>query len=270
LYAPQRGADKGLVVLIHGWEGGADSLYLVSAAGHLWKKGYSIFRLNLRDHGDTHHLNRALFHSCRIDEVVAAVKAIQDRLRPRRIFLGGFSLGGNFAVRIALRAPREKIAIRRVVAVSPVLHPPNTLEALESGLFIYRKYFLKKWRRSLMLKQRHFPDLFDLDQLAAHRTLTEMTAFFVAGHTPFDTLDDYLNGYAITGNGLGQLRIPCHIISSRDDPVIPAKDLKNLAKGDRLDLIITDHGGHSGFIGDYRLNSWAERTMAQLFEGPME
>jgi predicted alpha/beta-fold hydrolase len=265
-YSGQSKPDKGLIVLIHGWEGGHDSLYLISAAGYLWQRGYAVFRLNLRDHGETHHLNRELFHSCRIDEVVAAVARINETFQPHRLLLGGFSLGGNFSLRVALLAPQGNIPIQRVVAVSPVLDPANTLEALENGLVIYKKYFLKKWRRSLFKKKHLFPDLFDLEELARHHTLTAMTAYFAEGHTPFGTMKAYLNGYTITGNRLADLKVPCHIISSLDDPVIPSVDLDKLALNGNLDLIVTRHGGHSGFIGDYRLNSWAERRMGELFD----
>ena len=97
--------SRQLAILIHGWGGQADSSYIVSAAGYLWKRGYDIFRLNLRDHGETKHLNRGLFHSCRINEVVWAVKEIQSLFRREHTVLLGFSLGGNFALRVALRAP---------------------------------------------------------------------------------------------------------------------------------------------------------------------
>ena len=35
-------------------------------------QGFDVFRLNLRDHGTSHHLNPELFHSNRISEVVGA------------------------------------------------------------------------------------------------------------------------------------------------------------------------------------------------------
>ena len=57
--------SRGLVVMLHGWEGSADSTYILSVAPKLIAAGYSVFRLNFRDHGDSHHLNRELFHSCR-------------------------------------------------------------------------------------------------------------------------------------------------------------------------------------------------------------
>ena len=63
-------------MLLHGWEGSSDSLYLLSLAQPLFEAGYDVARLNLRDHGDSHHLNEEIFHSCRIAEVVGAVRGL--------------------------------------------------------------------------------------------------------------------------------------------------------------------------------------------------
>ena len=68
----------------------------------LFAAGFDVFRLNFRDHGDTHHLNPGLFHSCRLEEVVHALADLQDRLQARRWCLAGFSLGGNFSLRVWL------------------------------------------------------------------------------------------------------------------------------------------------------------------------
>ena len=74
---PAGEANGELVVFIHGWEGSANSSYLLSTAPFLARQGYRVIRLNLRDHGDSHHLNENLFHSCRLPEVVGAVKSLQ-------------------------------------------------------------------------------------------------------------------------------------------------------------------------------------------------
>ena len=50
-YAPNVISDKGLVLLLHGWEGAADSSYMLSLALALNDAGYATFRLNFRDHG---------------------------------------------------------------------------------------------------------------------------------------------------------------------------------------------------------------------------
>ena len=60
-------------MLFHGWEGSVDSTYVLQTGSRLLADGWDVFRLNFRDHGDSHRLNEALFHSCRIDEVVHAL-----------------------------------------------------------------------------------------------------------------------------------------------------------------------------------------------------
>src|SRR5690625_1790002 len=65
-------APRGLALLLHGWEGSSDSSYMCLTAADLLRRGFEVFRLNFRDHGDSHHLNPDLFHSNRIDEVVHA------------------------------------------------------------------------------------------------------------------------------------------------------------------------------------------------------
>ena len=64
-YTAQRthSSSRGLAVLFHGWEGSVDSTYVLQTGSRLLADGWDIFRLNFRDHGDSHHLNEALFHS---------------------------------------------------------------------------------------------------------------------------------------------------------------------------------------------------------------
>ena len=97
--APSHGVGAP-VVLLHGWEGSATSLYVLSLARQLFERGLEVVRLNLRDHGDTHHLNQELFHSCRLPEVVGAVAALQRLLGGRPLQLVGFSLGGLSLIHI--------------------------------------------------------------------------------------------------------------------------------------------------------------------------
>jgi predicted alpha/beta-fold hydrolase len=255
----------GLVVLLHGWEGSADSSYVLSVGTRLFESGYSVFRLNFRDHGNTYALNEDLFHSCRIDEVVNAVKNVHERHPAERLFLVGQSLGGNFAIRVAVRADAAGITLRRVVAVCPVLQPQSTMRALEQGLWIYRRYFLSRWRKSLRAKAAAFPKRYDFGSLERFRTLTETTEFFVRECTNFPSLEDYLEGYAITGPALARLNVPTAVIAALDDPVIPSVDLERLARVDALKVTGFRYGGHCGFVDSYSLRSWVdERILAEL------
>ena len=260
-YSPQPRSPRGLVVMLHGWEGSADASYVLSAGGALYAAGFEVFRLNFRDHGETHELNEELFHSCRIEEVVNAVKRAAAAHPAERTFVVGHSLGGNFALRVGVRAPAAGLSLAGIVAVCPVLKPHATMRALEEGLWVYRRYFLNRWRRSLRAKAASFPDLYDFGDLRRFRTLTATTDFFVRRYTRFTDLDAYLLGYDITGAALAELAVPSRVIAAADDPVIPIEDLDDLAAPRALSVTVLPRGGHCGFLESYGLKSWLDRAV---------
>jgi uncharacterized protein len=254
------------VVLLHGWEGSAESMYVLSLARLLYERQFDVVRLNLRDHGETHHLNRELFHSCRLPEVIGAVQALHSQFPGRPLQLVGFSLGGNFLLRVAAQARTAALDLARVIAVSPVLEPVETLEALQRGMPGYERYFVRKWLRSLHKKQAAWPGSYDFRELARMRDLKRMTAELVRSHTDFETLDDYLNGYAITGARLAGLEVPASIMIALDDPLIPAAGLARLARPASLSLTVSRYGGHCGFFENLRSPSWMERRILALLD----
>jgi predicted alpha/beta-fold hydrolase len=259
-------ASRGVAVLLHGWEGSADSLYLLSLAELLFERGFDVVRLNLRDHGGTHDLNRELFHSCRLPEVVGAVARLQSLFPQHRLLLAGYSLGGNFCLRVGARAREAGLRIDRIVAVCPVLEPATTLDALERGPAIYQQYFLHKWRRSLRLKQAAWPGVYDFGDMIADRSLRSMTDRMVRKYTDFPDLATYLRGYAITDGVLETLEAPAHIVVSEDDPMILSRDLRRLAEPASLEVTITRRGGHCGFMDALAGPSWIDRRIAELLE----
>jgi predicted alpha/beta-fold hydrolase len=261
LFSAARQPSRGLGILLHGWEGSAEASYVLSVGACLHEAGFDVFRLNFRDHGATHALNRELFHSCRIDEVVQATRSAMLAHPAPKTFLIGHSLGGNFAMRVAVRAPAAGLDLTKVIAICPVLRPHSTMQALERGLWVYREYFLWRWRRSLLAKAACFPDLYDFGDLRRFPTLTATTEFFVTHYTPFPDLDAYLHGYAITGDVLAGLTIPSRLIAAADDPVIPIADLDDLARPAALEIDVLSGGGHCAFLESYRLRSWLDRAV---------
>jgi predicted alpha/beta-fold hydrolase len=256
-------AARGLVVLLHGWEGSVDSNYMRLTAARLLDTGFAVFRLNFRDHGDSHHLNEGLFHSNRIDEVVDAVRATAARWPTRPLFAAGYSLGGNFALRLALRARSHGLPLQRVVAVCPLLDPARTMDAMEDGLPIYLRYFERKWRRSLARKRELYPQAHGFADEVLRLRMRALTEWMVLRHTDFATLDDYFDGYSIAGDRLRELPIPADILMAADDPVIPAREFERVAGFPNVQVELAAHGGHCGFIESAALDGYAERWVAQ-------
>ncbi len=262
-FTPQPKNSKGLVIFLHGWEGSADSAYVLSCAALLYQSGFEIFRLNFRDHGNTHDLNQGLFHSCRINEAVEAVGCIQKLHRAQQTFLVGYSLGGNFALRIGVRAEVAGLDLAKLVAICPVLRPHSTLKALENGFWPYHHYFLKKWRNSLQAKAKYFPERYNFGNLGRFRTISETTDFFVRNYSDFPDLNAYLEGYSLTGDALADLSVLSHLILAADDPIIPCEDLPALAASEALRVTVLPNGGHCAFFSSYWLESWVDTKVLE-------
>jgi len=269
-HAPAIGTERALVVLLHGWEGSSDSSYQLSLGARLREAGLAVFRLNFRDHGGTHHLNEDMFHSARIDEVVAAVRDVHARYAPVRLLVGGFSLGGNFALRVAVRAPAANIPLHGVFAVCPAVHPPSVLEALEAAPSIYHDYFMRKWRASLSRKQALYPDTYRFDRDDMRAPMRRLTELLVERHTEFDSLDEYLHAYSIAGDRLRGIEVPTAILAAADDPVTPVQDFTELVLPPQARLEITKYGGHCGFLTGWRMDSWAEEWVLEWLDRTLE
>jgi predicted alpha/beta-fold hydrolase len=265
LYSAQAGDSKGLAVLLHGWEGSVNSNYVLANGARLYASGFDVFRLNFRDHGDTHHLNHEIFHSCRLDEVVHALRDLQDRLGAEPWYLAGYSLGGNFSMRVALQAEQAGLHIGHVVAVNPVINPLHAMVSMEEGIRFYERYFERKWSRSLKIKKQAFPDLYGQETWHEIKGLRERTHYLATRHAGFQNAEEYFEGYSIADDRLAPLAVPSTILTSADDPVVPVGDFEELPANTNLELIVTEHGGHCGFLKNWKLESMAEDLIADRF-----
>jgi len=253
----------GMALLLHGWEGSAESSYMRMTAARLLEEGYDVVRLNFRDHGNTHHLNPGIFHSNRIDEVVQAAGDIARRWPELPLVAAGYSLGGNFVLRLALRAPSAGVPLRRVASVCPVLDPAITMESIENGPAMYDWYFRRKWAGSLRRKRDLFPELSDWDDRVLKLDIRALTAWLVEHHTDFGSLQAYFDGYSIAGDRLAGLQVPADILMAQDDPVIPFTTFNGWRLPAHAHLEIAPWGGHCGFLENWRGDGFSERWVAQ-------
>jgi predicted alpha/beta-fold hydrolase len=252
-----------MYILLHGWEGSAHSTYIQLLANVLYEqKKSSIFRLNFRDHGETHHLNEEIFHSCRLDEVVDSIKQITDKYPHRNVYLCGFSLGANFALRVSAKAYTNQIKLTKTFAISPPINPKTSMHAIENSR-IYANYFMKKWKKSLSKKQKCFPQKFDSNQYKVIKSLDKLTQTLIIKHSDYISTDEYFKGYQITQEVLKNIKTPCHVVTSWDDPVIPFVDFEILKNQQHIKLITTKHGGHCGFINSWKMHSWIEQYIIE-------
>lgn len=267
---PIGGGRAPLVVLIHGWLGRADSPYLRRASVALHRAGFSVARLLLRDHGGTAHLNEEMFHAARIVEVVDACNWLAERYGTDRSGLMGFSLGGNFVLRLATHAETSS-RFRTALAVCPVLDPEAAVANLDRGWIGYQRYFLGKWRKAFADKAAAFPGRYDFTEVQRLSRVDSVTDWFVSRFTEFRDSREYYREYTLTRDLTRSLRMPVQILAAEDDPVIPADHFRVLAAGDGADLVrLSRHGGHCAFIQDLRLSSAVDAHAVGFFTSAVE
>jgi predicted alpha/beta-fold hydrolase len=258
---------EALIILIHGWEGSSESAYIQSSGKYLFGKGYDVFRLNLRDHGESHHLNEGLFHGALIDETVDAVTDICRLANGLPVYLVGFSLGGNFSLRVALRQSLRRIVnLRHVFAISPPLDPYKATRCIDESLPFYRYYFLRKWKRSLRKKQVLFPDKYDFNGILNLRTCLGLTEAIIPWYPEYSDCRTYFKEYTLLNDAFKDLSMPVTIVTAEDDPFIPVADFRRLEKNPHLQLLIQRYGGHCGFLEFFPYACWYDRLIDRTIQ----
>lgn len=269
-YTAQRSAGprRGLVLALHGWEGSSHSNYNLAMGTALIHAGYDVVRLNLRDHGPTHHLNKGIFYSTLIEEAHTAAVQIAAWSAGLPFYIVGASLGGNFALRLALRWDLQaQPQLSRVIAINPVLNPHRTAERLD-GNPLYLHYFRKHWLASLRRKQALFPDLYDFTELARIRRMRDMIEWQITRFGLFENAHHYFDQYSLVGDAFHNLQVPTTVITAGDDPIIAVQDFYELTPHPLLDVQIHPSGGHVGFTDIFPFRQTLPQLVIQQIAGP--
>ena len=259
--------NKSLVIFLHGWEGSQDSSYVVSCGNYLFNQGSSVFRLNYRDHGETQNLNSGIFLSTNFNEVFDAVKQAVAFSGEVPVYIVGFSLGGNFSLRIARSLRDLSIKkLKHIFAISPVVDPWSAAPLVD-GNYFYKRYFLKKWKNSLRKKQKFFPELYNFNDIFSYNTVMSMTEKIMSEYTEFPSLKSYFDAYRVDAHDLKTCPIPISIITSVDDGIIPYEDIEKLELNTNANRIITNNGGHNGFFQSLTGPTWYDEYISHIMNG---
>lgn len=258
------------ILLVHGLEGSSASRYMIGCAEKAFDIGFNVVRLNLRNCGDTEHLTPTLYNSGLSGDIRAVIKELIEMDGLRRIFLVGFSMSGNIALKLAGEdagdAPPE---LAGVCAVSPSIDLSSCAEAINRRAnWVYQQSFLRSLRRRIRNKQKLYPELYDTSDLHLVRTIRDFDERYTAVDGGYRDADDYY-ARASALPLISRIRVPSLIIHAQDDPFIPIDPFRDAdVTGNPFVLLLaTPHGGHLGFVAadtEAEDRFWAENRVIEF------
>lgn len=259
--------NKALVIFLHGWEGSQDSTYIISCARQVFDAGASVFRLNFRDHGDTHHLNEGLFLATRLDEVLAGVQQAAELSGDRPVYVVGFSLGGNFALRIARALEATPVQnLAHIFAISPVIDPWAAAPIIDER-FLIKEYFKKKLLTTLRKNMNLYPHRYDFSEPMKFGAIMDISEAIIPKESGCPDLETYFKSYGIGAEDLAGCKTPVSLIMADDDPVVPASHLDRLNVSAVCQIIRLPYGGHNGFFQSLLGPTWYDDYIKKVIFG---
>ncbi|MBT4288776.1 MAG: alpha/beta fold hydrolase [Deltaproteobacteria bacterium] len=255
-----------LFILLHGWEGSAHSSYIVHMTDVLLKAGFHVLRYNMRDHGNTHHLNEGVFYGTLLKENIDLIKLWANRFPDFNIYLIGFSLGGNFTLRILNSINIQKVPnLKSGFVMNPALDPKRSTIKIDQ-IGVLKWYFLKKWKISLRKKMAAFPNLYQFQKFLNIDSCMGLTEILLKYYSEFSDCQSYFNTYTIK-IGHYSPQIPVKIITAKDDPIIEQELFDTPPTDSKAEIIVLPKGGHCGYISNYKLESWYHRYILDSVTG---
>jgi hypothetical protein len=259
------------LLLLHGLEGSTDSLYVLGTAQKAFGRGFNVVGMNMRNCGGTEHLTPTLYHSGMTNDIHRVINdELAGREGLREIYVVGFSMSGNMVLRLAGNYGREAPrALAGLCAVSPSIDLSGCADFIERRAnTVYRWSFLRSLRRRVRAKRRLHPALFDTRGLWRVRTLRQFDGRYTA---PLGGYRDAADYYARASSQpvIARIQLPTLIVHAADDPVIPVEPFRDpsIAANPEVLLVVTEHGGHVGFLADANRDEdrhWAENRVVEF------
>ncbi|MGE5648041.1 MAG: YheT family hydrolase [Acidobacteriota bacterium] len=259
------GRAAGEIVMVHGLEGSSRAGYMLTLARRALEAGYGAHRLNLRTCGGTEAYSATPYHSGVTADLLALVKQLAREGRGP-VYVAGFSLGGNVALKLAGELGE---AARGLAAGFCAISTPIDLSACTRSIEkpenrLYEMRFVKRLKRRVRALAHLHPGRFSIDGLDAVRSIRAFDDRFTARWFGFRDAEDYY----VTQSSLRVLeaiRVPVLMIQAKDDPVIPFGIFSRpeVARNPAIELVAPEHGGHIGFLARHAPRLWADEAILE-------
>ena len=249
-----------IVILIHGLEGNAQRHYITGSAKKFNQNNFDACAINLRGcSGEQNRLYRT-YHSGATEDLIAVIEHILNSKTYDKIYLMGYSLGGNLVLKYLGEGNKIPSQIKGAVGVSvPCSLKSASDELLKSKNALYSQRFKKHLLAKLNEKKQLFPDLISDSDINAINTLKDFDDIYTSkAHGFIDAYDYYEKCSCL--QFLPNIKTPSLILNAKNDSFLgeACYPYEEALANQNLHLEVPEFGGHVGFWGRKNI-SYAEK-----------
>ncbi len=245
----QRTGNKNLIILTHGLEGSSQSQYVKDVSIKLKDRAFDLLAWNCRSCSGRMNRLPKLYHHGEIADISEVIQHVATRYDYEKMYLLGFSMGGNISVKFLALNTDLKSYITKCAIVST----PCDLAAASRAMDlpknkILRKYFMKNLRKKLQAKESQFPGSFPMDRFDSMKSWYQFDSEFVAPFVGYDSAESFYAD-ASANSFFRRLTTPTFLINAKNDPVLgPSCHPKEQAINSKyLFFELSSKGGHVYF-----------------------
>ncbi|MBC8766668.1 alpha/beta fold hydrolase [Arenibacter sp. BSSL-BM3] len=256
-----------LVILLHGLEGNAQRPYITGSAKQLNVNGIDACAVNYRGcSGETNRLFRS-YHSGATEDLEAVINHILKLNKYTRIYLKGFSLGGNMTLKYLGEGRLLPKEIKGAIAISaPVNLHSSLIELLKPKNIMYAQRFKKHLIEKLRAKQLLFPTMISDTDIAKINTLKDFDDIYTSKAHGFKNAIDYYQKSSSL-QYIPAIKTPTLIINAKNDSFLgeqcyPSREAE-LNKSVQFEQPL--YGGHVGFY-DQKNITYTEKRALKFIE----
>ncbi|CAN0374571.1 unnamed protein product [Pylaiella littoralis] len=250
------GGTRALVLVLHGLEGSSTAPLTKRFSSVFTRNGFDVAALNFR--GCSGELSRfpVGYHLGFTDDLLHVIEEIHRRFPGTwdRIYLSGFSLGGNVIVKfLGEQGDRARALGIYGAAVGCVpFNPKSSAEKLEKdpvGRYVYMPVFLGWMNSKATAHAKAFPEQLSLETVQTVKTFTQFNEHVTSPLFDFSTPEDFYEEVN-AANYLSKVRVPLVVVNAKDDPFIDGDSLPEQERTEDapVRLVYHTYGGHCGFM----------------------
>ncbi|MEK7185861.1 MAG: alpha/beta fold hydrolase [Patescibacteria group bacterium] len=235
-----------------------------------FEKGFNIAAMNLRGQGDTEKLTKNIYHAGLTEDIHAVIKHLAS-VGLDKIFIAGFSLGGNATLKkVGGDHTDTKGYIKGAAVVSSAVDLAFNSTIIERSP--HNKEILLALQIAARKMGRYHPEdgWGTKEEIRNISSIKEWDGRYIAGPKPkrwgFINTDDYYERASALPY-IRNIRVPTLAIHAKDDTIASVMPLlgSEFTNNPNIITLITENGGHLGFVTEDN-EHWANSRVIEFFD----